>query len=644
MRLPNPRARMTALVISFVDASLRKSVLLRDASAIMLQPMRVPMRVLTLLFLICAAATMFGSPRERHSIRLEGNQFMLDGKALQVISGEMHYARIPRAYWRDRLRKARAMGLNTISTYVFWNLHEPTQGTYDFSGQLDVAEFIREAQQEGLHVILRPGPYVCSEWDLGGLPAWLLADPKMELRSNQEAFVQAAGKWLKRLGQELAPLRVTRGGPIIAVQVENEYGSFGSDTAYMSRIRDLIAEAGFDGAILYTADGPSELPSGTLPDLPAVVNFGPGYVEQAFAALHKLRPNGPLMSGEYWDGWFDHWGETHNVTDAEQEAQELEWMLSRGYSVNLYMFEGGTSFGFMAGANYGKAYEPDTTSYDYDAPLDEAGRPTQKYSLFRDVILRRSHGAEFPPVPDSIPVIEIPAFKLTESASLWKNLGRAVESVQPKTMEQIGQAYGYILYRTRVDGPAKGSLTVNEVRDYATVFVDGYRVGTLDRRLNQNSIPIEIPPGPRRLDILVENLGRINFGPQLRDDRKGITQSVTLDGRELGGWKIYPLPMNDPGSLDFSTGAAARPAFYRGTFRLKRAGDTFLGVSSLGMGVAWVNGHNLGRFWNIGPQQTMYVPGVWLKKGRNEVIIFDTRDDTDVTLVGRLQPVLNRLK
>lgn len=247
-------------------------------------------------------------------------------------------------------------------------------------------------------------------------------------------------------------------------------------------------------------------------------------------------------------------------------------------------------------------------------------------------------------MPNSIPVIEIPAFKLTESASLWKNLGRAVESVQPKTMEQIGQAYGYILYRTRVDGPAKGSLTVNEVRDYATVFVDGYRVGTLDRRLNQNSVPIEIPPGPRRLDILVENLGRINFGPQLRDDRKGITQSVTLDGRELSGWKIYPLPMNDPGSLDFSTGVAARPAFYRGTFRLKRAGDTFLDVSSLGMGVAWVNGHNLGRFWNIGPQQTMYVPGVWLKKGRNEVIIFDTRDDTDVTLVGRLQPVLNRLK
>lgn len=536
------------------------------------------------------------------------------------------------------------MGLNTISTYVFWNLHEPTKGTYDFSGQLDVAQFVREAQQEGLYVILRPGPYVCSEWDLGGLPSWLLADPKMKLRSNQEDFLQPAGKWLKRLGQELAPLQITRGGLILAVQVENEYGSFGSDKAYISRIRDLLAGAGFDGAILYTADGPSELRYGTLPDLPAVANFGPGYVEQAFSALHKFRPSGPLMSGEYWDGWFDHWGEAHNVTDAKQQAQELDWMLAHGYSLNLYMFEGGTSFGFMAGANYGKAYEPDTTSYDYDAPLDEAGRPTRKYFLFRDVILRHSQDARLLPVPLPLPMIEIPAFQLTEWASLWKRLGQPTESEHPKTMEQVGQAYGYILYRTRVDGPAQGILTINEVHDHATVFVDGHPVGALDRRLDQSSIPIEIPPGAGALDILVENLGRINFGPKLLDDRKGITQSVTLDGRELKRWKIYPLPMNDPTSLDFSTSAATTPAFYKGTFALKRTGDTFLDVSALGMGVAWVNGHNLGRFWNIGPQQTLYVPGAWLKKGRNDVIIFDTQNDFGRTLVGRLEPVLNQLK
>ena len=602
------------------------------------------MRVLGLLFLICAAPTVvLGLPKERHTIRVKGNQFLLDGKPLQIISGEMHYARIPRAYWRDRLQKARAMGLNTISTYVFWNLHEPRPGVYDFSGQLDVAEFIREAQQEGLHVILRPGPYVCSEWDLGGFPPWLLADPKIELRGNQEDFLQPVAKWLKRLGQELAPLQITRGGPIIAVQVENEYGSFGDDATYMRRVRDLILAAGFDGAVLYTADGPAELRQGTLPSLPAVVNFGPGEAQLAFNALHAFRPNGPMMSGEYWDGWFDHWGEPHNVTGVKEPAQELEWMLSRGYSVNLYMFEGGASFGFMAGANYGRAYQPDTTSYDYDAPLDEAGRPTPKFFAFRDVISRHLGTANLPPVPQPIPVIEIPAFKLTESAPLWKNLGQPIHSAQPKTMEAVGQSYGYILYRTTIEGPLKGELAINEVRDYAAVFVNGHRVGTLDRRLNQSRIPIETPAGTSTLDILVENLGRINFGPQLRSDRKGITQSVTLDGRVLENWEIYPLPMNDPESLQFSTAAATAPAFYRGSFYVNAARDTFLDVSKLGMGVAWVNGHNLGRFWNIGPEQTLYVPGVWLKKGRNDVIIFGIQDDSGAALAGRREPILNQL-
>lgn len=608
----------------------------------MLQPVRARLSVLTVLFLSYGAAAS-GLPQS-HSIRIEGSQFVLDRKPFQIISGEMHYARIPRADWRDRLRKARAMGLNTISTYVFWDLHEPKPGTYDFSGPLDVAEFIREAQQEGLYVILRPGPYVCSEWDLGGLPPWLLADSKMELRGNQESFLRPVGKWLKRLGQELAPLQTTRGGPIIAVQVENEYGSFGADRRYMSRIRELIANAGFDGAILYTADGPAELPRGTLPGLPAVVNFGPGEAERAFTALRKFRSRGPLMSGEYWVGWFDHWGEPHNVTDARQQAQELDQMLSHGYSVNLYMFEGGTSFGFLAGANDDQGYQPDTTSYDYDAPLDEAGRPTPKFFAFRDVILRHGHDARLPPLPRATPVVEIPAFKLTEGASLEKSLGQPIRSTRPETMEAIGQAYGYVLYRTHVAGPARAELTVNEVHDYAAVLVHGKRVGTLDRRLHQNSIPVGIPSGKGTLDILVENLGRINFGPKLRDDRKGITRDVTLDGRELTGWEIYPLPMNHPASLRFSKITAEAPAFYRGRFNVERVGDTFLDVSRLGMGVVWVNGHNLGRFWSLGPQQTLYVPGVWLKKGRNEVIVFDLQDDRGKTLAGRRDPILNELR
>lgn len=579
-----------------------------------------------------------------HSIRVEHGQFMLDGKPFQIISGEMHYARIPRVYWRDRFQKARAMGLNTISTYVFWNLHEPEPGIYDFSGRLDVAEFVREAQQEGLYVILRPGPYVCSEWDLGGLPSWLLEDPQIQLRSNQDDFLQPAAKWLRRLGQELAPLQITRGGPIIAVQVENEYGSFGEDHVYMRQIRNMIVQAGFDGALLYTADGPSELPRGALPELPAAVNFGPGDAKSAFAALRKFRPAGPFMSGEYWDGWFDHWGEKHNVTDVKQQARDLDWMLSNGYSVNLYMFEGGTSFGFMAGANYGNAYEPDTTGYDYDAPLDEAGQPTSKYFIFRDVIRHHLKKGGLPSLPHAIPVIQVPTFRLTDSASLWSNLGPPVRSVQPKSMEALGQGYGYLLYRVQVSGPAKGILAVDDVRDYAVIFADKKRVGTLDRRFHQNRMQLELPQERNTLDILVENLGRINFGPKLSSDRKGITQNVTFNGQVLKGWEIYSLSMRSPVSLHFSKNYNETPAFYRGTFSLARTGDTFLDVSSLGMGVVWLNGHNVGRFWNIGPQQTLYVPGAWLKKGRNQVTVFDIQDDSGASLSGRKEPILDNLR
>ena len=555
----------------------------------------------------------------------------------------MHYARIPRAYWRDRLRKARAMGLNTISTYVFWNLHEPKPGVYDFRGRLDVAEFVREAQHEGLYVIVRAGPYVCSEWDLGGLPAWLLADPDMKLRSRDESFLRPAAKWMNRLGRELAPLQIARGGPIIAVQVENEYGSFGSDHVYMSRIRDMIRAAGFSDVILYTADGAAELPNGTLPDLPAVVNFGPGEARTAFAALKAFRPKGPFMNGEYWDGWFDHWGAPHHVTDANQQAQELDWMLSQGYSVNLYMFEGGTSFGFMAGANYERAYEPDTTSYDYDAPLDEAGRPTKKYFAFRDVIRRHLHDAKLPPVPLPIPVIAVPKFPLTASASLWTNLGPGISSERPKPMESVGQSYGYILYRSHVNGPAKGDLTIDKVHDYSGIFVNRRLVGTLDRRLGQNHLTVTFPAGENTLDILVENLGRINFGPKLRDDHKGITQPVTFAGRELTGWQIFPLPMLDPGTLHFTNGAPDGPAFHLGYFTVKAIGDTFLDTRGLGNGMVWVNGHNLGRFWNVGPQQTLYVPGPWLRKGRNELIVFEMEAEASPSMQGLREPILDEL-
>jgi beta-galactosidase len=572
----------------------------------------------------------------------DSGRFLLDGKPFQIISGSMHYARVPRAYWRDRLEKARAMGLNTITTYVFWNFHESTPGHYDFSGQKDIAEYVRIAQEVGLHVILRPGPYVCAEWDLGGYPGWLFADTGIVLRSTDPRFTKPAARWLDRLGQEVVPLLASHGGPIIAVQVENEYGSFGKDTAYLDWQRSALAHAGFTNVLLYTADGPAELPDGTLPGLPAVVNFGPGDADSAFAQLARFRPGEPLMSGEYWAGWFDQWGQPHHTTNAARQTKELTWMLDRGYSVSIYMFHGGTTPGFMNGANIdGGHYHPQTTSYDYDAALDESGRPTPKYYLFRDAIAKAT-GVNPPPVPATPAPIVVPAFALAHAASLWNTLPRPVHVTRPRNMERFGQSYGYILYRTTVHAAASGELVVRDVRDYAQVYVNGALAGTLDRRLGQDSMPLSVPAGGR-IDILVENTGRVNFARPLRTEQQGITHSVSLAGRELTGWAVYTLPMASTPRPVFGADQPAGPAFYRGAFELAGTGDTFLDMRGWGKGTVWVNGHQLGRYWAIGPQQTLYVPGPWLRRGVNDVVVFDLVTPTRRTLNGLDHPILDEL-
>ena len=547
--------------------------------------------------------------------------FSLDGKPLQILSGEMHYPRIPREYWRDRFRKARAMGLNTISTYVFWNLHESSPGQFDFSGQKDIAAFIRTADEEGLHVIVRPGPYVCAEWDLGGYPAWLLADPELVLRSTDVRFTRPAERWLTRLGRELAPLLTRPAGPIIAVQVENEYGSFDKDKAYLAWQRDALVRAGFGRALLYTADGDVQLPNGTLPDLPAVVNFGTGGAENAFKRLAAFRPDGPMMSGEYWAGWFDHWGRRHNTTNTDRQGRELAWMLERGYSINLYMFHGGTTFGFMNGANIdNNRYFPQTSSYDYDAALNESGRLTLKYYTFRDIISRQL-GQPLPAIPASPAPIAIPAFTLTGVAPVWSVIGRGTTVDRPRSMETFGQGYGYIVYRTKIQSAFKGNLVIRDVRDYAQVYVNGALAGTIDRRLDEDRLAVEIPAGAR-LDILVENSGRVNFNKAIREERKGITQAVLLDDKEVTGWTVFTLPMAAPPQPPATRQTFTGAGVYRGTFDLGITGDTFLDTRTWPKGTVWINGHHLGRFWNIGPQQTLYVPGPWLHPGRNEVIVF----------------------
>ena len=558
-----------------------------------------------------------------HTLRANGDHFELDGKPFQIISGAIHYARVPRAYWRDRLRKARAMGLITVETYVFWNVHEPVPGHFDFSGQNDVAEFVRTAQQEGLFVILRPGPYVCAEWEFGGYPAWLLRDPGMQVRSSNPAFMAAASRWFHRLGQEIAPLQSENGGPILAVQVENEYGSFGADHQYMEQMHHLLLDSGFDKAMLYTADGADELLNGSLPELPAVINFGSGDAKEEFAKLAKLRPNAPRMCGEYWDGWFDHWGEKHHTTDAPGEARELQWMLEQGYSVNLYMVHGGTSFGWMNGANIdGGKYEPDVTSYDYDVPISESGELRPKYFLFREVI-RKITGEKLPEPPEPIRAQALPGLTFSGAASVFASLPEPIRSKEIQSMEDVGQSYGSILYRTTIAQPQQGELKIDEPRSYAQVYLDGVLVGTLDRRLGQAALSLHVERENARLDILVENTGRVNFGRQFPQERAGITHQVTLNKSRLTGWQIYPLPMQRVSALPYEAKPCAGACFYRATLQIEHPTDTFLDTRSLHKGAVFINGQALGRFWNVGPQQTLYLPAPWLHSGANEVVVFD---------------------
>lgn len=588
---------------------------------------------------VAFATGVAGAENGQHTFGHEGEHFLLDGQPFQVISGSIHCARVPREYWRDRFRKMRALGLNTLCTYLFWNLHEPEPGSFNFQDNLDAAEFVRTAQEEGLWVILRPGPYVCAEWDFGGLPAWLLATGDVKVRTADPRFLEPARRYIQEVGRQLAPLQITRGGPILMVQVENEYGSFGHDLVYLGAIEKMIRDAGFE-VTLFTSNGSdaAELAGGTLPDALSVINFGDGdNPAHEFANFAKSRQNVPRMCGEFWDGWFDHWGERHHVTSPEQCARNFDWMLAQGISANLYMVHGGTSFGFMSGANFESVYQPDVSSYDYDCAIDEAGRPTAKFHALHEVIRKHlPEGTELPALPEPLPSIEIPTFTLGESAGLAALLHHPIHSERPKTMEEIGQSYGFILYRTQLKQPANGRLEITQARDYALVLSGSKLLGTLDRRKKQSGLTVALPAGAT-LDILVENMGRINFGPRMVDDRKGITQRVTLEGKELTGWEIHPLPLTNLSALNFSSEPKPAPAFRRGTFDLAKVGDTFLDMRGWGKGYVWVNGHNLGRYWHIGPQQCLFLPAPWLRTGANEVIVLDLLETKQRTLAGRAQ-------
>ncbi|MFT7721999.1 MAG: beta-galactosidase [Roseateles sp.] len=602
---------------------------------------------LLLAFALAAPAAPAATPVPHFAI--DGARFLLDGRPFVIRSGEMHYPRIPRAAWRERLRMARAMGLNTVTTYAFWSQHEPEPGQWDFSGQNDLRAFIETAAEEGLHVILRPGPYVCAEVDFGGFPAWLLRTPGLRVRSMDARYLAASARYFQRLAQEVGDLQSSRGGPILMLQLENEYGSFGRDRDYLRAVQAQMREAGFD-APLFTSDGGAAwlFDGGTLAEVPAVVNFGggPGDAKAAIDALAAWRPAGPRMAGEYWAGWFDHWGEQRHRTSPEDAARTVEGMLSQGVSFNLYMFHGGTSFGWLAGANYSAAepYQPDTTSYDYDAALDEAGRPTPKYQALREVIARHVN-EPLPPVPVPPRPQALPAFALQPAGGLLEQLAllsRPQASRWVRPMEEFGQNHGYILYRKRLDAAAKGQLVLDELRDQATVLADGRVIGRLDRRKGEKALAVDLPAGTQ-LDLLVEAMGRIGFGVRMVDEHKGITRAVRLDKQVLEGWTVHPLPL-DAASLRRlpATGAAPEagaPGFWRGTLPLAQPVDSFLDTRGWGKGQVWVNGHHLGRFWHIGPQQTLYLPASWLKAGANEVLVLATEPHTATTLQGLAEPV-----
>jgi len=585
---------------------------------------------------------------QTHTFTLGDDAFLLDGKPFQMISGEMHYPRVPREAWRSRMKMAKAMGLNTIGTYVFWNLHEPQKGKFDFKGNNDVAEFVRIAREEGLWVILRPSPYVCAEWEFGGYPYWLQNEKGLEVRSKEPQYLKEYESYIKEIGKQLAPLQINHGGNILMVQIENEYGSYGSDKEYLSINKKFFEEAGFDG-LLYTCDPAPDLVKGHLPGLLPAVNGldDPAKVKTIINNNHDGK--GPYYIAEWYPAWFDWWGTKHHTVPAERYSGHLDSVLAAGISINMYMFHGGTTRGFMNGANYKDEtpYEPQISSYDYDAPLDEAGNATTKFMKFREVIEKHlPAGVSLPAVPEAKPAISIPAIKFAQSLSLLKALPAPKANITPLTFEDLHQDYGFVLYRSTIQGNKTGILKLKDLRDYAVVMINGKTVGVLDRRLNQDSLTLALPDGKVTLDILVENLGRINFGKYLLQNKKGITQKVLFAGTEVLHWKMYSLPFNNLNAIKFGMAkqSSHSPVIKKGSFNLNKVADTYLDLANWGKGVIWVNGHNLGRYWNIGPQQTLYLPAEWLKKGHNDIVVLELLKPQQNQLSGLNKPVLDQLQ
>ena len=647
--------------------------------------------LLAMMFMFASSATAANKPG---SFTIGDKTFLLNGKPFVVKAAEVHYPRIPQPYWEQRIKMCKALGMNTLCIYIFWNSHEPQQDQFDFTGNNDIRAFVKLAQKNGMYVIVRPGPYVCAEWEMGGLPWWLLKKKDIKLREQDPFFMERLEIFEQKVGEQLGDLTIEKGGPIIMVQVENEYGSYGTDKPYISAVRDIIRKSGFDKVELFQCDWSSNFTNNGLDDLTWTMNFGTGAnIDHEFRKLGELRPNSPKMCSEFWSGWFDKWGGRHETRGAEAMVDGITQMLDRGISFSLYMTHGGTNWGHWAGAN-SPGFAPDVTSYDYDAPINEAGQTTEKYWILRKAMEKYSGNwnpqtgkwegsAKLSAVPKEYPTIAIPKFELTEFAPLLSAMTKPVNGAL-KTFEEMDMGWGAMMYSTRLPEITSQSVLTGEFHDFAQVFIDRKYIGKIDRVKNEKSLTIPAVKKGAELIIIVEGMGRINFGRAIKDF-KGIVGNVTLttetDDVEMvltpKNWINVAIPddyetaknaldmikgVNDrvaSGEVKGSVPGLAltqgyegskkladimKPGYHRGYFTINKVGDTFLNLENWGKGQVYVNGHAVGRHWYIGPQQTLYVPGCWLKKGQNEVIVLDVMGPRgEKTIEGLQKPIIDKL-
>ena len=642
-------------------------------------------KIISLFSLLVALLVTIPSDAQKTKGTFEAGNgtFLLNGNPFVVKAAEIHYPRIPKPYWEHRIKMCKALGMNTVCIYIFWNIHEQREGQFDFTGNNDVAEFCRLAQKNGMYVIVRPGPYVCAEWEMGGLPWWLLKKKDIRLREQDPYFMERVKIFEQKVGEQLAPLTIQNGGPIIMVQVENEYGSYGEDKPYVSEIRDCLRGIYGKDLALFQCDWSSNFEKNGLDDLTWTMNFGTGAnINDQFRRLGELRPNAPKMCSEFWSGWFDKWGARHETRPAKDMVDGMDEMLSKGISFSLYMTHGGTSFGHWAGAN-SPGFAPDVTSYDYDAPINEYGQTTPKYFELRKMMEKYNDGKALPAVPKpAAPIITIPKFELKEFSSIFN--GSDTELKMPihkegglMTFEEMDMGWGSMLYTTTMPEIPVQSVITADFHDFAQVFINGKYIGKIDRVKNEKSLTLPPVKKGDELEILVEAMGRINFGRAIKDF-KGIVGEVAITAEVEGiettwkpqGWVKFGLPDSYEKAADAfvhnndytqaekegqrlgkkpqwnvdGLDLVSKRGYYRGYFNINKVGDTFLNFETWGKGQMYVNGHALGRIWSIGPQQTLYCPGCWLKKGKNEIIVLDVVGPKEAVVWGQDKPELNKLQ